>query len=439
MNLKEHARRRKKLMDMMGDESIAIIPTASVYIRNRDVEFPFRPDSDFYYLTGYPEPEAVAVLIPDRHHGEYVLFCRENDPVMETWNGRRAGLDGAVERYGADDAFPISDLDEILPGLLEDRQRIFYTMGNNSTFDQRVLGWVNQVRKRARTGVSAPDEFISLNHLLHEMRLYKSRAEIAAMRKAAKISAAAHKRAMVACRPGKMEYQIEAELKYTFMKLGAREPAYPPIVGGGANSCILHYTENNQVLNDGDMLLIDAGSEYNGYASDISRTFPVNGKFTTAQREAYELVLAAQAAAIRKIKPGNHWNEPHEAAVEVLTVGMVDLGILKGKSRQLIKDQAYTKYYMHRTGHWLGMDVHDVGDYKVEGEWRTFEPGMVMTVEPGIYMPAGTKGLAKKWWNIGIRIEDDVLVTESGHDILSKDAPKSVEDIESLMAHELTA
>ena len=439
MDLKEHARRRKKLMDMMGDESIAIIPTASVYIRNRDVEFPFRPDSDFYYLTGYPEPEVVAVLIPDRHHGEYVLFCRENDPVMETWNGRRAGLDGAVERYGADDAFPISDLDEILPGLLEDRQRIFYTMGNNSTFDQRVLGWVNQVRKRARTGVSAPDEFISINHLLHEMRLYKSRAEIAAMRKAAKISAAAHKRAMVACRPGMMEYQIEAELKYTFMKMGAREPAYPPIVGGGANSCILHYTENSQVLNDGDMLLIDAGSEYNGYASDISRTFPVNGKFTTAQREAYELILAAQAAAIRKIKPGNHWNEPHEAAVGVLTEGMVDLGILKGKPKQLIKDQAYTKYYMHRTGHWLGMDVHDVGDYKVEGEWRTFEPGMVMTVEPGIYMPAGSKGLAKKWWNIGIRIEDDVLVTVSGHDILSKDAPKSVEDIESLMAHELAA
>jgi Xaa-Pro aminopeptidase len=210
-------------------------------------------------------------------------------------------------------------------------------------------------------------------------------------------------------------------------------------VGGGANSCILHYTENSQVLNDGDMLLIDAGSEYNGYASDISRTFPVNGKFTTAQREAYELILATQAAAIRKIKPGNHWNEPHEAAVGVLTEGMVDLGILKGKPKQLIKDQAYTKYYMHRTGHWLGMDVHDVGDYKVEGEWRTFEPGMVMTVEPGIYMPAGSKGLAKKWWNIGIRIEDDVLVTVSGHDILSKDAPKSVEDIESLMAHELAA
>jgi len=424
-------------MDMMGDESIAIIPTASVYIRNRDVEYPFRPDSDFCYLTGYPEPEAVAVLIPDRHHGEYVLFCRENDPVMETWNGRRAGLDGAIECYGADDAFPIGDMDEILPGLLEDRQRIFYTMGNNSMFDQRVLGWVNQVRKRARTGVNAPDEFISPNHLLHEMRLYKSRAEIAAMRKAAKISAAAHRRAMQMCRPGMMEYQIEAELKYTFMKLGAQETAYPPIVGGGANSCILHYTENNQVLNDGDVLLIDAGSEYNGYASDISRTFPVNGKFSSAQREVYELVLKAQSAAIGKIKPGNHWNEPHEAAIEVLTAGMVELGILKGRLRQLIKDQAYTKYYMHRTGHWLGMDVHDVGDYKVEGEWRTFEPGMVMTVEPGIYLPASSKGLAKKWRNIGIRIEDDVLVTRTGNDILSKDAPKSVEEIEAMMAHEL--
>ena len=426
-------------MDMMGDESIAIIPTASVYIRNRDVEYPFRPDSDFCYLTGYPEPEAVAVLIPDRHHGEYVLFCRENDPVMETWNGRRAGLDGAIECYGADDAFPIGDMDEILPGLLEDRQRIFYTMGNNSMFDQRVLGWVNQVRKRARTGVNAPDEFISPNHLLHEMRLYKSRAEIAAMRKAAKISAAAHRRAMQMCRPGMMEYQIEAELKYTFMKLGAQETAYPPIVGGGANSCILHYTENNQVLNDGDVLLIDAGSEYNGYASDISRTFPVNGKFSSAQREVYELVLKAQSAAIGKIKPGNHWNEPHEAAIEVLTAGMVEFGILKGRLRQLIKDQAYTKYYMHRTGHWLGMDVHDVGDYKVEGEWRTFEPGMVMTVEPGIYLPASSKGLAKKWRNIGIRIEDDVLVTRTGNDILSKDAPKSVEEIEAMMAHELAA
>lgn len=426
-------------MDMMGNESVAIIPTAPVYIRNRDVEFPFRPDSDFYYLTGYPEPEAVAVLIPDREHGEYVLFCRENDPVMETWNGRRSGLDGATSQFGADDAFPIEDLDEILPGLLENRERIFYTMGNNVTFDQRVLGWVNQVRKRARAGVSAPDEFISLNHFVHEMRLYKSRAEIAAMRKAAKISAQAHKRAMQICRPGMMEYQIEAELKYIFMHHGAKEPAYPPIVGGGANSCILHYTENNQVLHDGDILLIDAGSEYDGYASDISRTFPVNGTFSAVQGAVYEVVLQAQRAAIDKVKPGNHWNEPHEAAIEVITEGMVELGILKGKVKQLIKDQAYTKYYMHRTGHWLGMDVHDVGDYKVEGEWRTFEPGMVLTVEPGIYLPAGSKNLARKWWNIGIRIEDDVLVTSSGHDVISKDAPKSIDAIEALMAHDIAA
>lgn len=439
MDQKEYQRRRKKLMDMMGNESVAIIPTANVYIRNRDVEFPFRPDSDFYYLTGYPEPEAVAVLIPDRHQGEYVLFCRENDPVMETWNGKRAGIDGAVEIYGADDAFPIDDMDEILPGLLENQERIYYTMGTNVSFDQRVLGWVNQVRKRARTGVSAPDEFVSLNHFVHEMRLYKSRSEVAAMRKAAKISSRAHIRAMQYCRPGLMEYQLEAELKYVFMQSGARDPAYPPIVGGGANSCILHYTENDQPLRSGDMLLIDAGGEYRGYASDISRTFPVNGKFSTAQRQVYEMVLQAQLAAIDKVRPGNHWNEPHEAAVRVLTEGMVDLGMLRGKVRDLIKKQEYTKFYMHRTGHWLGMDVHDVGDYKVEGEWRTFEPGMVLTVEPGIYLPAGSKGLARKWWNIGIRIEDDVLVTRNGHDVLSKDAPKTIADIETVMNHDIAA
>ena len=439
MDRKEFARRRKKLMDMMGNECIAIIPTSTVQIRNRDVEFPFRPDSDFFYLTGYPEPEAVAVLIPDREQGEFILFCRENDPVMETWNGKRAGIEGAIQQFGTDDAFPISDLDEILPGLIENKERIYYTMGNNVSFDQRVLGWVNQVRKRARTGVNAPDEFISLNHYVHEMRLYKSRAEIAAMRKAARISAKAHKRAMQACRPGMMEFQIEAELKYIFLREGSREPAYPPIVGSGANSCILHYTENNQPLKHGDILLIDAGAEYNGYASDISRTFPVNGKFTQAQQQVYEVVLAAQLAAIDKVKPGNHWNEPHEAAIEVLTEGMVEYGILKGRVRDLIRNQEYTRFYMHRTGHWLGMDVHDVGDYKVEGEWRTFEPGMVLTVEPGIYLPAGSKGLARKWWNIGIRIEDDVLVTGNGNDVLSKDAPKTVEEIENLMSHDIAA
>lgn len=432
---KECLRRRKRLMDMIGSDSIAILPTASVYIRNRDVEYPFRPESDFFYLTAYPEPEAVAVLIPDRADGEYILFCRESDEEMETWHGRRAGLEGALEIYGADDAFPIEDMDDILPGLIEGHERIFYNMGNDQNFDQRVLGWVKQIRGKARAGVVAPDEFISLNHFLHDMRLYKSRYEIKLMRQAAKISSGAHKRVMNYCEPGMHEYQLEAELLHEFMRNGARAAAYPSIVGSGANGCILHYTENRDEIDDGDLLLIDAGAEYQGYASDITRTFPASGKFSTAQRQAYDLVLAAQLAAIEQVKPGNHWNDPHDAAVRVLTEGMIKLGILKGNVDELIKDQVYTKYYMHRTGHWIGMDVHDVGDYKLDGEWRMLEAGMVLTVEPGLYMPAGTRGLPKKWWNIGIRIEDDVLVTKEGYEVLSKDAPKTADEIEGLMTH----
>jgi Xaa-Pro aminopeptidase len=438
MVMREFQRRRKRLMDMMGDESIAIIPTSPVRMRNRDVEHPFRHDSDFHYLTGFTEPESVAVLIPGRATGEYVLFCRERDAKMETWNGLRAGLEGAVEQYGADDAFPIEDLDDILPGLLGDQERIFYTMGNDPGFDQRVLSWVKHVRDQARSGINAPDEFISLNHILHDMRLYKSRYEIKAMRKAARIAAAAHKRAMKICRPGIMEYQLEAELVYEFMREGARSPAYSSIVGGGANSCILHYTDNNAELKDGDVVLIDAGAEYESYASDITRTFPVNGVFSDAQKDIYEVVLEAQLAAIEAVQPGNHWNDPHEVAVRVITEGLVSLGILKGRVRSLIKEHAYAKYYMHRTGHWLGMDVHDVGDYKLDGEWRMLEPGMVLTIEPGLYMVAG-RGLAKKWWDIGVRIEDDVLVTKDGHDVLSKDMPKTIDAIEALMAADKAA
>ncbi len=438
MEMREFQRRRKRLMDMMGDESIAIIPTSPVRMRNRDVEHPFRHDSDFYYLTGFAEPESVAVLIPGRPTGEYVLFCRERDAHMETLNGLRAGLEGAVDKHGADDAFPIEDLDDILPGLLGDQERIFYTMGNDPGFDQRVLGWVKHVRDQARSGINAPDEFISLNHILHDMRLYKSRQEIKTMRQAARIAAAAHKRAMQVCQPGMMEYQIEAELVHEFMRAGARSPAYSSIVGGGANSCILHYIDNNAELKDGDVLLIDAGAEYESYASDITRTFPVNGIFTEAQKAIYEVVLEAQLAAIEAVQPGNHWNQPHEAAVRVITEGLVSLGILKGRVRTLIKEQAYTKYYMHRTGHWLGMDVHDVGDYKLDGEWRMLEPGMVLTIEPGLYM-APARGLAKKWWDIGVRIEDDVLVTKDGYDVLSKDMPKTVEAIETLMISEYVA
>lgn len=429
----EYQRRRRQLMRMMEPGSIAIIPAAPVRIRNRDVEYPYRQDSDFLYLTGFSEPEAVAVLIPGRRQGQYVLFCRENDPVMETWHGRRAGQQGAMERYGADDSFPIGDIDDILPGMLEDRARVYYTMGRDPEFDQKLMGWVNRIREQTRSGHHPPHEYVSLEYLLHEMRLFKSAAEVRAMRRAAKVSVAAHIRAMQACRPGMREYQIEAELVYEFRRANT-EPAYPPIVGGGANSCILHYTDNCDVLKDGDLLLIDAGAEYEGYACDITRTFPVNGRYSPAQRELYELVLEAQLAAIKKAVPGNHWDDPHMAAVKVLTKGLVELGILKGKPARLIKEGAYRRFYMHRTGHWLGLDVHDVGDYKLDEAWRLLEPGMVMTVEPGLYIPAGSKGVAKRWWNIGIRIEDDVLVTRDGNEVLTAALPKAPDEIEALMA-----
>lgn len=432
MRQREFERRRKKLMNMMGDDCIAIIPAAPLKARNRDVDFRYRPDSDFYYLTGFAEPQSVAVLCPGRTHGEFILFCRERDPEREIWDGNRSGLEGACADFGADDAYPSADLDDILPGLLENRARIYYTMGNYIPFDQRVVGWVNQVRGMARNGVHAPDEFVSLNNILHDMRLYKSPGEIKQLRKAAAIAAGAHVRAMQFCRPGMTEYQIEAELTHEFMRHGAQNPAYPPIVGSGANSCVLHYIENTRQMEDGDLLLIDAGAEYQYYASDISRTFPVNGRFNRQQRDIYEIVLEAQLAAIDKVRPGSHWGEPHAAAVKVLTDGLITLGLLEGTPATLIKEQQYTRYFMHKTGHWLGMDVHDVGDYKVGEKWRELEPGMALTIEPGLYFPA-QRGLDKKWWNIGVRIEDDVLVTRAGNEVLSAGAPKDPGDIEALM------
>ncbi|MDH3411169.1 MAG: Xaa-Pro aminopeptidase [Gammaproteobacteria bacterium] len=433
MDKREFKRRRKKVMDVMDHDCIAIVPTAPVRSRNRDVEYPYRPDSDFYYLTGFNEPEAVAVLAPGRPQGEYILFCRERDPEMEQWNGARAGLEGACAEFGADDAFPISDIDDILPGLLETRSDVYYAMGYYQEFDQRMLTWVNKLRTRSRAGVNSPSQFVALDHVLHDMRLYKSKAEIKTMAHAMDISAGAHRRAMGACRPGMTEYQIEAELMHEFMRAGGRNVAYPPIVAGGPNACVLHYTENSARLNDGDLLLIDAGVEYDYYASDITRTFPVGGKFSREQRAIYELVLESQYAAIDKVRPGNHWNDPHEAAVEVITEGLADLGLLKGRLSTLIKKEAFRKFYMHRTGHWIGMDVHDVGDYKIEGEWRVLEPGMVMTIEPGIYIRGGEKGVAKKWHNIGVRIEDDVLVTRDKPQVLTKAAPKRIDEVEALV------
>jgi Xaa-Pro aminopeptidase len=433
MKQTEFKRRRRQLMQMMGPGSVAILPAAPEVVRNRDVHYPYRPDSDFYYLTGFSEPEAIAVLIPGRRQAEYVLFCRERDEKRERWDGPRAGQEKAVQEFGADDSFPIADCEEILPGLLEACTRVFYAMGSNPDLDKRLADWVNQIRGKARTGVHGPVEFIALDHYLHEMRLYKSAAEVQRMRQAAKITSAAHVRLMQTCRPGMHEYELEAEFIHECATRGARFQAYPSIVGGGGNACVLHYVDNRDELKDGDLVLVDAGCEYGYYASDITRTFPVNGRFNPAQRAIYELVLAAQEAAIAKVKPGNHWNDPHDAAVRVITKGLIDLGLLKGTPTHLIKEQAYAKFYMHRTGHWLGMDVHDVGDYKVDGAWRELEPGMTLTVEPGIYIPAGMRGVPKKFWNIGIRIEDDVLVTADGHEVLTRDAPKAVAEIEALM------
>ena len=429
----EFSRRRRALLKLMGRDSIAILPAAPVRHRNNDVEYAYRQDSDFHYLTGFDEPESVAVLVPGRDQAEYILFVRERDPARETWDGRRAGPAGARRVHGADDAFPITDIDEILPGLMENRTKVFYSMGMYPEFDQRLVGWVNGLRTQARNGRHPPQEIVALDYFLHDMRLYKSRAEIGLMRAAARIAAGAHVRAMRFCRPGLMEYEVMAEIIHEFRAHNA-DTSYHPIVGGGANSCILHYRENDQPLKAGDVLLVDAGCEYESYASDITRTYPVGGRFTPEQRAVYEIVLEANRAAIAKVRPGNHWNEPHEAAVRVVTHGLVKLGLLKGRPAKLERDGAYRRFFMHRTGHWLGMDVHDVGDYKIGDEWRVLEPGMALTIEPGIYIPAGARGVPKRFQRIGVRIEDDVVVTKTGVEVLTDGAPKEVAAIERLMS-----
>lgn len=430
----EFKQRRKRLARLIKKKSVALIASAPASVRNRDVEFPFRQDSDFHYLTGFDEPDAVAVLAPGRKQGEYILFCREFDPEKAIWTGKHAGLEGARNAFGADEAFPIDELDKVLPGLLENRERVYFPVGQDSNLDRRVFAAVNDVRAKVRTGVRAPFEFVSIEHLLHEQRLIKTPHEVQLMQKAAEVSVLAHKRAMRGCKPGKHEYEIEAELLHEFTRHGMRAPAYPCIVAGGQNACVLHYTENKDILRDGDLLLIDAGAEYENYAADITRTFPVNGTFTESQRSLYELVLEAQLDAIGRIRPGNRWNDPHDAAVHTLTKGLVKLGLLEGRVSELIKDGAYKKFYMHRTGHWLGMDVHDVGEYRVDGEWRVLEPGMVLTVEPGLYVAPDCRDVDPKWRGIGIRIEDDVLVTKDGCEILTAGLPKTVEEIEAFMA-----
>lgn len=434
----EYKARRKQLMAQIRPDSLVVIPSAKEYLRNGDSDFRFRQNSDFYYLTGFNEPEAVLILAPGCKEGEYILFCRERDLKKEIWVGKFAGQDGARQLHGADQAFSSDVLDEKILELLLNRHTLYYPVGNDLVFDQRLLQWVNKIRARVRVGVNAPTELVNVGQILHEMRLRKSGAEIDLMRKAAQISAQAHCRAIKACRPGMMEYELEAELTYEFIKHGCQSPAYSSIVGAGVNACVLHYTDNNRQMKSGELVLIDAAAECDCYAADITRTFPVNGRFTSEQRAIYELVLRAQLAVIELIKPGASWPTLQQCAVRIITEGLVELGLLSGNVETLIEQRAYDFFYMHNIGHWLGLDVHDVGRYKVADQWRQLEPGIVLTVEPGIYIRVDEK-VDKKWWNIGVRIEDDVLVTQTGHEVLTRDVPKTIAELEQLMQHKIRA
>ncbi len=429
----EYAQRRKTLFEKMGKNSIAIFPSSPECVRSGDTHFAFRQNSDLYYLTGFSEPEAVAVFMTGNGNNEYILFNRPRDAFSEIWYGRRAGQEGAQKNYAVDKAFSINEFIEKLPDLLLNRETLYYAIGRNVEFDEQILNGINKLRHKVRSGVGAPINIINSEIFLHEMRLKKSTAEIETMRKAAQISVAAHIKAMKNCRPGLFEYHLEAELLHEFFSNGCRSVAYNPIIGGGENSCILHYQENNAELKNGDVVLIDAGGEYQNYSSDLTRTFPVNGKFSPEQKAIYEIVLAAQLEGIKKVKPGTSWPQIQQTMVNVITEGLVNLGLLQGHASDLIETKAYQTFYMHNSGHWLGLDTHDVGSYQINGNWRDLETGMVLTVEPGIYIAANTPNVDAKWWNIGIRIEDDVLVTKDGPDILSDGLPKDITDIQQIM------
>jgi len=431
--IKSYSVRRQQLASQM-QKGIAIIPTSPERIRSRDGHYPYRFDSYFYYLTGFSEPEAMLIMIVGNEISETrnILFCQDKDIEHEIWNGFRHGPESAKEVFNVDEAYPISSVDEMLPKLLIDQPKIYYALGQDTRWDLRLTGWLNQVREQSRNGLSTPAEICDSRMLVDEMRLFKSTEELQLMRYAAEISSGAHCRAMKVARPGMKEYEIEAELLYEFRNHGAEAPAYTPIVAGGANACVLHYVKNNMELISGDLLLVDAGCELHGYAADITRTFPVNGKFNSIQKDIYQLVLSAQSAAISAVQPGNSWDMPHTAALKILVQGFIDLGLCHGSIDSVIESEDYRRFYMHRTGHWLGLDVHDVGEYKRDGKWRLFEPGMTLTVEPGCYIrPA--ESVPDHFWNIGVRIEDDVVVTSSGCEILSVSAPKSIDEIEELM------
>ncbi|GAB2798293.1 aminopeptidase P N-terminal domain-containing protein [Dyella kyungheensis] len=432
MSAEEYARRRRQLMRMAGEDAVLLIAAAPERVRNADANWPYRQDSDLHYLSGFPEPEAVLALLPGRKHGEAVLFCRERDAEHERWHGESIGAERAVSEHGMDDAFPIDDIDDILPGMIEGRARVYCHFGREPEFDARLLGWMRRLRQLRGGGV-VPKEFVALGHLLHDLRLYKSRGELKLMRSSASIAAEAHRAAMQAAIAGRHEYEVEAEILRVMRRHGA-VPAFPPIVASGTNACVMHYTANRAVLRDGDLLLVDAGAEVDCYASDITRTFPVSGRYSREQRALYEVVLAAQQAAIDEVLPGRAFNAAHEAAVHVITEGLCALGLIKGSADEAIAEGSYKRFFPVKTGHWLGLDVHDVGDYRVDGEPRLLEPGMVVTVEPGIYVPPGDFTVAERWRGIGIRIEDDVAVVKDGHEVLTSDVPKDADEIEALLA-----
>jgi Xaa-Pro aminopeptidase len=424
------ARRRAAFLDATSAAShsaVAVLPAAPVFVRNNDVDHEYRQDSDFFYLTGFDEPESLLVL--DSKDRKAVLFVRPRDRDREVWDGPRAGVEGAKLLFGADEAFTVGEIDEKLPNLLQNRQRVYYRLGANRRFDERLLGAIDRVRARHRTGVSAPTELVDPATILHEMRLRKSPTEVDTMRTAARITREAHELAMRRTRPGMREYEVEALLLDTFRRHGSERPAYGSIVGSGPNACVLHYRRNDRMIDPGELLLIDAGCEYGYYASDVTRTFPVGRDFSAEQQAIYELVLDAQCQGIEATRPGTTLDAIHKLSVDVITRGLVRLGLLEGDPEKIVETEGYKRFFMHRTSHWLGMDVHDVGGYFEAGAPRKLEPGMVLTVEPGVYISPDDDKVPANWRGIGVRIEDDVLVTDSGREVLTAGIPKSVEEV----------
>ena len=430
--VEEYVRRRRQLMRMAGEDAAVLLAAAPLRVRSADAYWPYRQDSDFHYLSGFPEPDAVLALLPGRVHGEVVLFCRDRDPEHERWHGQSIGTERAVESFAVDDAFPIDDIDDILPGMIEGRARIHCHFGREPEFDARLLGWMRRLRQLRGGGV-APKDFVALGHLLHDLRLFKSRAELKLMRQAAELAAEAQLAAIRATRAGRREYEIEAEVQRLIRARGAA-PAFAPIVAAGANACVMHYQACRATLRDGELLLVDAGAEVECYASDITRTWPVNGRFSWPQRALYEVVHAAQRAALARIAPGQPFDAPHRAAVRVIAEGLCALGLVEGDVDSLIAEQGYRRFFPGKTGHWLGLDVHDVGDYRVDGQPRVLEPGMVLTVEPGLYVAPDDDTVSEQWRGIGIRIEDEVAVTADGHELLSAGVPNAADAIEALLA-----